>query len=114
LQFSSDDDQEVSMKAAMKANSTLRSAALALLLAWTLLTIAAGASIALAEEQKPSAAAAKSADVVEGEVIKIDPVTGRVTIRGADGSVHEFEAGKDTLDDPKVGERIEAKRRPAQ
>ena len=48
---------------------------------------------------------------VEGQVVKIDKPTGRVTIKGADGSMHEFQASKETLDDLKVGDRIEARLR---
>ena len=36
---------------------------------------------------------------------------GRVTIRAADGTVHEFEASKETLQDLKEGDRIEARLR---
>ena len=48
---------------------------------------------------------------VEGQVVKIDKPTGRVTLKGSDGSTHEFQASKETLDDLKVGDRIEARLR---
>jgi ribosomal protein S1 len=48
---------------------------------------------------------------VEGQVIKIDRAQGRVTIRAADGVIHEFQASKDTLQDLKEGDRIEARLR---
>ena len=44
-------------------------------------------------------------------MVKIDKPTGRVTIKTADGSMHEFQASKETLDDLKVGDRIEARLR---
>ena len=50
--------------------------------------------------------------MVEGQVIKIDHRLGRVTIRTADGTVHEFQASKETLQDLKEGDRIEARLRP--
>jgi hypothetical protein len=49
--------------------------------------------------------------MVEGQVIKIDHRQGRVTIRAADGMVHEFQASKETLQDLKEGDRIEARLR---
>jgi Cu/Ag efflux protein CusF len=49
--------------------------------------------------------------MVEGQVIKIDRRQGRVTIRAADGLVHEFQASKETLQDLKEGDRIEARLR---
>ena len=50
-------------------------------------------------------------DRVGGQVTKIDPGRNRVTMRDGDGTVREFEASKETLQDLKVGDRIEAKRR---
>lgn len=50
-------------------------------------------------------------DAVAGQVTKIDPDRKRVTIRDGDGTAREFEASKETLQDLKVGDRIEAKRR---
>ena len=50
-------------------------------------------------------------EVVGGQVTKIDPAQSRVTVRASDGTVHEFEASKETLQGLKVGDRIEAKRR---
>lgn len=48
---------------------------------------------------------------VEGQVIKIDRSKGRVTIRASNGQTHEFEASKETLQDLKEGDRIEARLR---
>jgi len=54
----------------------------------------------------------KTPETVAGQVTKIDPARSRVTVTTSDGSVNEFEASKETLQDLKVGDRIEAKRRP--
>jgi hypothetical protein len=48
---------------------------------------------------------------VEGQVVKIDRSQGRVTIKAADGTTHEFQASKETLQDLKEGDRLEAKLR---
>ena len=50
---------------------------------------------------------------VEGEVTKIDAAQGRVTVRESNGTIHEFMASKKTLEDLKVGGRVEAKLRDA-
>jgi hypothetical protein len=48
---------------------------------------------------------------VEGQVVKVDTAQGKVTVRGADGTTHEFLASKETLEDMKVGDKIAAKLR---
>jgi hypothetical protein len=53
----------------------------------------------------------KTPERVEGEVTKIDATRGRVTVRESDGTVHEFQASMETLQDLKVGGRVEAKLR---
>jgi hypothetical protein len=50
---------------------------------------------------------------LEGQVVKVDMEGGKVTIRGADGVTHEFQASKETLQGYKVGDRLEAKLRSA-
>jgi hypothetical protein len=53
-------------------------------------------------------------ETVAGEVIRVDVNESRITLRASDGTVHEFNASRDTLKDVKVGDRLEAKlRRPA-
>jgi hypothetical protein len=54
---------------------------------------------------------ARSPQSVEGQVVKIDRAQGRVTLRTADGSLHEFQAGPETLKALQQGDRIEARRR---
>ena len=50
---------------------------------------------------------------VEGQVTAVDQNSGRVTIREKNGSTHEFQANKETLQDMKPGDKIEAKLREA-
>ena len=61
----------------------------------------------------PQAARMKTPERVEGEVTKIDVAQGRVTVRESGGTVHEFQASTETLQDLKVGGRVEAKLREA-
>jgi hypothetical protein len=48
---------------------------------------------------------------VEGKVARIDPATNKVAVTEANGKTHEFQANKETLQDLKVGDHIEAKLR---
>ena len=48
---------------------------------------------------------------VEGQVVSVDHATGKVTIREADGKNYEFYADKATLQNLKIGDRLEAKLR---
>ena len=50
---------------------------------------------------------------VEGQVTKIDTAQNKITLREADGTVHEFQASKETLQDLKVGDRLTANLREA-
>ncbi len=50
---------------------------------------------------------------IEGEVTKVDVPRGRVTVRQSDGTMHEFQASTETLQDLKVGGRVDAKLREA-
>jgi aconitase B len=50
---------------------------------------------------------------VEGQVVKVDLAQNKVTVRETDGTVHEFQASKETLQDLKAGDRIEANLREA-
>ena len=50
---------------------------------------------------------------VEGQVVKLDRAQNRVTVREANGTTHEFQASKETLQDLKVGDRIDANLREA-
>jgi hypothetical protein len=50
---------------------------------------------------------------VEGQVVKVDPDQGKLTVRGTDGTTHEFQASKETLQGYKAGDQIKAKLRTA-
>ena len=50
---------------------------------------------------------------VEGEVTKVDLNAGKVTVRTAEGTIHEFQASKETLQDLKAGDHITAQLRSA-
>jgi len=63
---------------------------------------------------RAATAAEQASEVIAGTVTKIDLDRSRVTVRSSDGEPHEFEASAETLKNLKVGDRIEAKRRPDQ
>jgi len=48
---------------------------------------------------------------VEGQVTKVDPDQGELTVQGANGETYEFKASKETLQSYKIGDHIEAKLR---
>jgi Cu/Ag efflux protein CusF len=50
---------------------------------------------------------------VEAQVVKVDTKTNKVTVRDSKGMTHEFQASKETLQDLKPGDRIEANLREA-
>ncbi len=83
---------------------------------WTRLGIALVAPILLWSgtafgQAKPPVHQGSTPSTVEGTVVRIDRRASKVTIRAADGSMHEFTASKETLDDLKEGDRIEARLR---
>ena len=51
------------------------------------------------------------AEKVEGRIVKIDMDQGKMTLQGLDGKTFEFTAGKEALQDKKVGDRLEVTRR---
>ena len=55
----------------------------------------------------------KAPEKIEGQVVKVDTAQGKVTVREADGTVHEFQASTETLKDLKPGDQIGAKLREA-
>jgi Cu/Ag efflux protein CusF len=61
---------------------------------------------------RAATAAEQASEVIAGEVTKIDLQHSRVTVRSSDGQPHEFEASAEMLKTLKVGDQIEAKRRP--
>ena len=45
---------------------------------------------------------------MQGQVVKVDPNQGTLTVRGPDGMTHEFQASKEMIQNMKVGDEIEA------
>ena len=66
---------------------------------------------AFAQQAKPKCDPSKAPQMIQGQVTRVDPGTNRITIRGNDGATHEFEASKETLQDYKIGDKVEAKLR---
>jgi hypothetical protein len=72
---------------------------------------ALGASLAAAQGRPaPSCDQVKAASPqkVEGRVVRMDAASGKVAVAAADGRTHEFQASKETLQDLKVGDTIQA------
>lgn len=86
-------------------------------------TVAAGLAMTLAFWSGSASGQAKPAcdqqgrvmtpQKVEGQVVKVDTAQNKVTVRQADGAVHEFQASADAIKGFKVGDRIEATLREA-
>jgi len=76
--------------------------------ALTVVIVLAGGT-ALAQTKAAGCAGAPAK--VEGQVLKVDVDGGKVTIRESNGTTHEFQASRETLQGYKVGDRIEAKLR---
>jgi len=90
---------------------------------WYTLTAAFGiaafltASPALAQDKsncQPSAsprgdtkAPATAPQKIEGQVTSVDNAKGTITVRGNDGTTHEFKGNAETLRDYKTGDRID-------
>ena len=78
-----------------------------------------GAAVAQAPKPadcQPSASpsgqpSARAPQQLDGQVVKIDKKAGMVTLKTADGTTHEFRANQETLNDLKVGDKLEAKLR---
>jgi|SoiMethySBSTD1v2_1073268.scaffolds.fasta_scaffold310920_3 hypothetical protein len=66
------------------------------------------ASLALAQA-KP--AECPKPEKVEGQVVQVDKEHGKLTLRGSDGKMYEFNGSKEALQDKKVGDRMEVTRR---
>ena len=77
-----------------------------------------GPSAGLAQTKKPdcpqpsaSPRAQAAPQKIEGVITQVDRKTNMVTLRMPDGTTQEFTANKETVDDLKVGDRIEAQKR---
>jgi hypothetical protein len=69
--------------------------------------------IALGEEKRANCNKAGAPEWIDGEVTQMEAAQGRLTVRAADGAIHEFETSPKTLEGYKVGAPIKAKLRPA-
>jgi hypothetical protein len=83
---------------------------LAAFVGWTFFLVVASSGIAFAQAKPACDAKGRvmTPEKVEGVVVYIDHGQNRVSVREADNKVHEFQASKETLEDLKVGDRIEA------
>jgi Cu/Ag efflux protein CusF len=68
------------------------------------------AGLAFGQQPKPDCKAG-APEKVEGQVVRVDPGTNKVTIRDKSGMTHEFQANKETTKDMKPGDQIEARLR---
>lgn len=73
--------------------------------AWALSLTLPGAQV-LAEETSVA-----TPQTVEGQVADVDLEQGKLRIRAIDGTMHEFQASRETLEGYKVGDPIKAKLR---
>lgn len=71
---------------------------------------------AAAGQQKPAcdpSGRVKTPETVEGQVTKVDAATGIVTLQEANGTVHQFQASKEMLQNTKVGDHLKGQLREA-
>lgn len=76
-----------------------------------LLVLSAG--LLCAQPKPANCDKARVPEKVEGQVLRVDMTAGIVTVRAKDGTTHEFQASKETLQDLKAGDQIEMKLREA-
>lgn len=81
------------------------------LFATVIIASAAVTSTAMAEDASVSCASASQPAQLEAKVEKVDAVNGKITVRDSSGTVHEFQASAETLQDYKVGDTLKAKLR---
>ena len=73
------------------------------------LTMVSGA--AMAEGAAVSCAKEGTPEQLEGQVVKVDMDQEKITLRDTSGTIHEFNASKETLQEYKAGDTIKAKLR---
>ena len=71
------------------------------------------AGLAFGQSKEDCMKRTQTPERVEGQVVAVDQTAGKVTIRDTKGTTHEFQANRETLQDMKPGDRIEAKLREA-
>ena len=85
----------------------------------TWIVLAAGLAVGImlwsgaASGQGQASKCPRTPEKLEGQVVSINLEQGKVTVRGSDGMTHEFQASRETLQEYKVGDRLEAKLRSA-
>lgn len=70
------------------------------------------AGLAFGQQPKPDCKAG-APEMVEGQVLRVDAKTNRITVRDKSGTTHEFQANAETTKDLKAGDTIEARLREA-
>jgi hypothetical protein len=84
---------------------------------WKTLSVGMAAGVLLwsgiAWAQSKSPACSSTPVKLDGQVVKVDVGQGKLSVREADGTVHEFQADKQTLEGYKVGDHITAQLREA-
>jgi hypothetical protein len=83
------------------------------ILAVVVVTVVLWSGAALAQTKQAGCDQALVPPTIDGQVVKVDPAREKVTVRATDGTKHEFQASKETLQDFKPGDRITAKLRKA-
>lgn len=67
--------------------------------------------IAFSQEKSADCGNASTPAKLEGQVVKVDSAQGKLTVRGSDGTMHEFKLAKEVLQQYKAGDSINAKLR---
>lgn len=67
--------------------------------------------VVMAEDAAVSCAKEGTPGQLEGKVVKVDMDQEKITLRDTSGTVHEFNASKETLQEYKAGDTIKAKLR---
>ena len=67
--------------------------------------------VAFAQGKPPDCLKLNTPEVIEGHVSGVNASQGRLTLRAADGTLHELQASKATLGAYKLGDPIKAKLR---
>lgn len=81
------------------------------LIAVATIGLATMSGIAVAEDVAVGCAKTGAPEQLEGQVVKVDTAQEKITVRDTAGTIHEFQASKETLQDYKAGDAIKAKLR---
>jgi hypothetical protein len=71
------------------------------------------AGLAFGQGKPADCAQGRAPEKVEGQVVSVDVNAGKVTVREKDGTTHVLQGSKETLQNMKPGDQIEAKLREA-